>query len=102
VKIWVVKVFGREILRTESHQEPTVAEFVRGMIAHRIAAQAQEDADEEEGLIECECCGTMFDPAEDEDQDEVDEKFEEIAGNNLNWGERMVWDARAPDDEDET
>jgi hypothetical protein len=106
MRIWVLKFLGREILRTESHQEATVSDVVQAMLAHRLQRsrqeeEGQEEEGEEEEMIECQCCGEMFDPAEAEEQFEVDEKFEEIAGNNLNWGERMVWDARAPEDEED-
>ena len=98
MKIWVLKIFGYEILRTEAHQEATLSDVVRAMLASRLAAQ--EEAEDEE-LIECECCGEMFDPAEAEAQAEFDDKFEGIAG-NIAWGERLVWDVQKPDDDDDS
>lgn len=100
MKVWVLKLFGREILRTESHQEATVSDVVRAMVASRLVA-AQGEEEEGEELIECECCGEMFDPAEAEAQAEFDDKFEDIAG-NIAWGEKLVWDVKTSDDEEES
>lgn len=99
MKVHVLKVFGREVLRLESHDEATVSDVVKAMIAHRLSRIEVEVEDDDEELVECECCGEMFDPAEAEAQAIVDDQFEEIA-ENLNWGERMVWDARPPDDDE--
>ena len=100
MKIWVLKIMGREILRTEVNEEPNVGDFVREMVANRMRMAAGAPDDEEEELVECECCGEMFDPVEAEEQIRIDEKFDDIAG-NLAWGERIVWDVRSSDDEDE-
>lgn len=100
MKIRVIKIFGREVLRIESHEQPDVGDFVREMVANRMRMNASAAEFEEEELIECECCGEMFDPAEAEEQIRIDDRFEEIA-ENLNWGDRLVWDVKTSDDEDE-
>lgn len=101
MKIWVLKILGYEILRTEVREEPNVGDFVREMVANRMRMAAGIEEEEEEELIECECCGEMFDPAEAEEQALIDDQFEDIAG-NLAWGERIVWDVKTSDDEDES
>ena len=97
MKVWVLKILGREILRLENHEEATVSDVVRAMLARRLAGVTVDD---EEELIECECCGEMFDPAEAEAQAEYDDQFDEIAG-NIAWGDRIVWDIQIGDNEEE-
>lgn len=80
MKIRVVKLFGHEVLRIESHYEATVSDVVRAMIESRHAAQEEE---EEEYI--CEFCGETIDDVEDDDG---------INGRFADMTERIVWDAR--------
>lgn len=100
MKVRVVKVFGYEVLRIESHTEATVSDVVQAMVAHRLA-KADADADEgyedlAEGLIPCECCGEMFDPDEVDIDEEVNARFADMT-------ERLVWGqpAEEPPTEDD-
>lgn len=86
MKVRVVKVFGHEVLRIESHEEATVSDVVRAMVAQRLR-NAEMDEDDEygdlvEGLIPCECCGEMFDPADIDE--EVNVRFADMT-------ERLLW-----------
>lgn len=93
MKVRVLKLFGREVLRIESHYEATVSDVVRALLAQR-AAQSEEDS-----LEECACCGAAFDPdAEedypDEDDDEVNARFADLT-------ERLIWGPAAEEEEPE-
>jgi hypothetical protein len=100
MKVRVVKVFGHEVLRIESHEEATVSDVVRAMVAQRLRnAEMNEDdeyGDLVEGLIPCECCGEMFDPDEADLNDEVNARFADMT-------ERLLWSkpASESDDDDE-
>lgn len=80
MKVRVVKVFGYEVLRIESHEEATVSDVVNALIAQRVS--------EEEHEYEC-CCGE-----EEEDDEEVNIRF-------IDMTERIVWDARTDEEPDE-
>ena len=80
MKVRVFKVFGREVLRIESHEEATLADVISGLVAQRMQA--------EDGMAVCECCGEDFDP--DEDDDEMTARF-------IDMTDRIVWDARTKD-----
>ena len=83
MKVRVFKVFGREVLRIEKHEEATLADVISGLVAQRM--QIKQDT------VQCECCGEDFDPdEEDDDDDEVDAKFQDMT-------EHLVWDARTQD-----
>lgn len=85
MKVRVFKVFGREVLRIENHEEATLADVISGLVAQRM--QIKQDT------VQCEYCGEEFDPDEedeDDDDDEVDAKFQDMT-------ERLVWDARTQD-----
>lgn len=75
MKVRVFKVFGREVLRIESHYEATVSDVVKAMIQKRSADEEQEY------YCECSC------DAEDDDEDEILGRFVDMT-------ERIVWDAR--------
>ena len=72
MKIVTLKLFGREILRLESSEEATASDIVQAMVAQRLSEGSFEEAEVE-------------DPA-------APDKF-----SDLNWGERLVWDARDAD-----
>jgi hypothetical protein len=80
MKVRVVKVFGYEVLRIETHEEATVSDVVNALIAQRVS--------EEESEYEC-CCGE-----EEEDDEEVNIRF-------IDMTERIVWDARTDEEPDE-
>lgn len=85
MKVRVFKVFGREVLRIESHEEATLADVISGLVAQRM--RATESADE------CECCGEALDPDDDDDDDEVEARFNDMT-------ERLMWDAHYKDHPD--
>jgi hypothetical protein len=78
MKVRVVKVFGYEVLRIESHEEATVSDVVNALLAQRVS--------EEEEEYEC-CCGEE----EEEDDEEVNIRF-------IDMTERIIWDARSEED----
>lgn len=80
MKVRVFKVFGREVLRIESHEESTLADVISALVAQRMGA--------DDGMAVCECCGEDFDP--DDDTDEMTARFHDMT-------ERIVWDARPND-----
>jgi hypothetical protein len=64
MKVRVFKVFGREVLRIESHEEASLADVISGLVAQRMQIK--------QNTAQCECCGEDFDPDEDDD-DETDD-----------------------------
>jgi hypothetical protein len=90
MKVRVFKVFGREVLRIESHEEASLADVISGLVAQRMQIK--------QNTAQCECCGEDFDPDEDDDDetddDEVDARFNDMT-------ERLVWDAQYRDYPDE-
>lgn len=78
MKVRVVKIFGHEVLRIESHYEATVSDVVQAIIKQRA------DNDEVEYVYEC-SCGT--DDDDDDEESEIDGRFADMT-------ERIVWDAR--------
>lgn len=103
MKTWTVTCFGREIVRVEMREEATIADVVRHLVAQRLGVEEHEievEEDDEygdvvEGLIPCECCGEMFDPAEVDMDDEINTRFADMT-------ERLVWGKPADEpDEDE-
>lgn len=105
MKRWTVRVFGRRVLEVEVREEVSAADVIQAMVAQRLLDRDREDGVEvelieadENGMIECQCCGEMFDPTA---VDEVDED-EVINTRFADMTERIVWDGRVPeDDEDE-
>lgn len=83
MKVRVVKVFGYEVLRIESHEEATVSDVVNALLAQRVS--------EEEEEYEC-CCGE--DEGEEEDEEDFNIRF-------IDMTERIVWDARTDEEPDE-
>jgi hypothetical protein len=105
MKTWTVKVLGREVLTVEFREEASIADVVRHMVARRLGVDESEIEievadpsydDLSEGLIPCECCGEMFDPDEESEEDaEVNARFADMT-------ERLIWGPQAveePDDE---
>lgn len=95
MKVRVFKIFGREVLRIETHEEVTVSDVVQAMLAHREMMHLEEECEECEG-DECEC--------EEEEEAEVcaccGEALTEddiIAARFSTMTERLVWDARTED-----
>ena len=84
MKVRIVKIFGREVLRIESHYEATVSDVVRAMIENRAAS---EDV---EYVYECSC-------GDEEGEDDDDEEEEEYHARFADMTERIVWDARTDD-----
>jgi hypothetical protein len=81
MKVRVFKLFGREVLRIETHEEASLADVISALIAQRIEAAT--------GVVECECCGEEFDPEE-----------EEMRAKFIDMTEKIVWDSKADDYED--
>lgn len=107
MKTWTVTCFGREIVKVEMREEATIADVVRHLVAQRLGVREDEidveiaeDGDEYgdvvEGLIPCECCGEMFDPAEVDMDEEVNARFADMT-------ERLIWGPSAvePDDDED-
>ena len=103
MKTWTVTCFGREIVKVEMREEATIADVVRHLVAQRLGVEEHEievEEDDEygdvvEGLIPCECCGEMFDPAEVDMDEEIQARFADMT-------ERLIWGKPADEpDEDE-
>lgn len=104
MKTWTVTCFGREIVRVEMREEATIADVVRHLVAQRLGVEDDEVEVEEtgeeygdlaEGLIPCEACGEMFDPAEVDLDAEMDIRFADLT-------ERLVWGKPVDEDDDDT
>lgn len=98
MKVRVVKIFGCEVLRIESHTEATVSDVVRAMLASRMQASEEREMEvpEEYGdLIPCESCGEMFDP------DEVVDLDEEVNARFVDMTEHIIWGKPAPESDDD-
>lgn len=80
MKVKIFKIFGREVLRIESHYEATVSDVVRAMIEKRAASE------EVEYVYECSC----GDEEEEDEDEEYHARFADMT-------ERIVWDARTDD-----
>lgn len=95
MKTWTVTAFGRQILKIEMQEEASVADVVRHLVAQRMEEREVDDeyGDLVEGMIPCECCGEMFDP-DDEMDDEVNARFADMT-------ERLIWGKPADDDDDD-
>lgn len=104
MKKWTVRVFGCRVLEVEVRDEVTAADVVQALVARRLLNQDGDEVEvelieaDENGMIACECCGEMFDPTE---VDEVDED-EVINTRFADMTERLVWDARTEDNDDDT
>jgi hypothetical protein len=94
MKKWTVSLFGRRVLEVRVQEEASLSEVVQSMVAQRLADGVGVEVIEtdENGMIACECCGDMFDPTEADDG--VDSRFADMT-------ERIVWDSRIPDEEEE-
>lgn len=79
MKVRVFKVFGREVLRIESHEEATLSDVISLLVAQRMKATDGED--------QCEC-EEDFDP----DEEDVDVRFHDMT-------ERLVWDSKNDEEE---
>lgn len=103
MKKWTVRMFGLRVLEVEVRDEVTAADVVQALVARRLLAREGEGVEvelieaDENGMIECQCCGEMFDPTE---ADEVDED-EVINTRFADMTERLVWDARTGEDDDD-
>lgn len=102
MKTWTVTCFGREIVKVEMREEATVADVVRHLVAqrlgveeHEIEVEEEEYGDIVEGLIPCECCGEMFDPAEVDLDEEIQARFADMT-------ERLVWGKPADEPDEDT
>jgi hypothetical protein len=105
MKTWTVTCFGRQIVKVEMREEASIADVVRHLVAqrlgvedHEIEVEESEYADLADGLIPCESCGEMFDPDEDDLEDEVNARFADMT-------ERLLWGRQQDDptdDDDET
>ena len=86
VRVW--KVFGREFLRVETHQETTLADMVTTLMTQKM---------QQSGVVECACCGEEFDPSDcdDDDDDEITNRFIEMTN-------KIVWDAVAKDEDEDS
>jgi hypothetical protein len=81
MKVRVFKLFGREVLRIETHEETSLADVITALIAQRMEATDE--------VVECACCGEEFDPEE-----------EEMRARFIDMTEKIVWDSKAEDYED--
>ena len=98
MKVKVVKLFGREVLRIEIHEEVTVSDVVQAMLAHREMMHLEEECEEceceeEEEAEVCACCGEAL-----TEDDIIAARFSTMT-DGMRLGERLVWDARVDDEE---
>ena len=88
MRIRVFKLFGREVARWESWEQATVSDVVAAMLANRQPGRARDEGVEAEEMTACTCCGEPFDLEEEW----ISSKFTDLT-------DRIVWDARADDDD---
>lgn len=89
MRVRVFKVFGREVLRVETHEEVTVSDVVAAMLAHRQALDEEECEEEAEEDDCCEYCGEPL------TEDDI------IAARFSTMTERLVWDARTEEEDED-
>lgn len=87
MRVRVFKLFGREVARWESWEQATVSDVVAAMLANRRAGRDRDGDAEAEEMTTC-CCGEPFDLEEEW----ISSKFTDLT-------DRIVWDARADDDD---
>lgn len=91
MKIRVIKVFGHEVLRVETHEEITVSDIVRSMMEIHQGLHEEEEEEDEQLYYEaeegdpCTYCGEPL-----TEDDIIDSRFSTMT-------ERLVWDARTED-----